>query len=142
MTFDEAFQHAQHWAAAWNAHDLDRILSFYADDVVFEVATAVTRWQKPDGKLRGKSELRKHFALGLQIAPQLKFEIETVFLAPSGYAVLYRISDDQRVYQNLRDSIAERLHSMRWRGSKAIAIQRHAVNDAVTVISTELRRAG
>jgi ketosteroid isomerase-like protein len=97
MTFDEAFQHAQHWAAAWNAHDLDRILSFYADNVVFEVATAVTRWQKPDGKLRGKSELKKHFALGLQIAPQLKFEIETLFLAPSGYAVLYRRNNGNRV---------------------------------------------
>jgi SnoaL-like domain len=97
MTFGEALQHAQHWAAAWNAHDLDRILSFYADDVVFEVSTAGTRWQKPDGKLRGKSELRKHFGLGLQIAPQLWFEIETVLLAPSEYAVLYRRDNGNRV---------------------------------------------
>ena len=63
---------------------------FYADDVVFEVSTAVTRWQKPDGNSEEKSELRKHFGLGLQLAPQLRFEIETVFLAPSGYAALYR----------------------------------------------------
>ncbi len=97
MTFDEALQHAQRWAAAWNAHDLDRILSFYADDVVFEVSTAVTRWQKPDGKLRGKDELRKHFGLGLQLAPQVRFEVETVFLAPSGYAVLYRRDNGNRV---------------------------------------------
>lgn len=97
MTIDEAFEHAQQWADAWNAHDLDQIPSFYADDIVFEVSTAVIRWQKPDGKLRGKDELRRHFDLGLEIAPQLRFEIETVFLAPSGYAVLYRRDNGNRV---------------------------------------------
>jgi len=97
MTLVEASEHAQLWAAAWNAHDLDRIMSFYSDDVVFEVSTAVTRWQKPDGKLRGKCELRNHFERGLQLAPQLSFEIESVFHAPSGYAVLYRRDNGNRV---------------------------------------------
>ncbi len=97
MTIDEAFEHAQQWADAWNTHDLDQILSFYADDIVFEVSTAVIRWQKPDGKLRGKDELKRHFGLGLELAPQLRFEIETVFLAPSGYAVLYRRDNGNRV---------------------------------------------
>ena len=29
LTKDEAYQFAEHWVAAWNAHDLDRIMSHY-----------------------------------------------------------------------------------------------------------------
>ena len=56
-----------------------------------------TRWNKPDGKLRGIAELRRHFALGLELAPALKFVLEEVFLTPSGYAILYRRDNGNRV---------------------------------------------
>lgn len=69
MTRAEAVRHAQHWIDAWNARDLDRILSCYAGDVVFEAETVRKRWQKDDGMLHGTEELRKHFALGLTLAP-------------------------------------------------------------------------
>jgi ketosteroid isomerase-like protein len=32
---DEGDAFAEDWIAAWNAHDLDRVLSHYADDIVF-----------------------------------------------------------------------------------------------------------
>ena len=32
MTREEALGFAREWVAAWNAHDLGRILSHYADD--------------------------------------------------------------------------------------------------------------
>jgi hypothetical protein len=97
MTYPEAEAHAKSWIEAWNAHDLDRILSHYSPDVVFEAATVRTRWSKPDGKLHGIAELRKHFALGLELAPNLAFQLEQVFLAPSGYAILYRRENGNRV---------------------------------------------
>ena len=56
-----------------------------------------TRWEKPDGKHHGIAELRKHFALGLELAPQLQFQLEQVLLAPSGYAILYRRENGNRV---------------------------------------------
>jgi len=87
----------EHWIAAWNVRDLDRIMQHYADDVEFEANTVVRRWQKPDGKLRGVDEVREHFRRGLELAPQLHFEIEDVFSAPSGYAVLYRRENGNRV---------------------------------------------
>jgi ketosteroid isomerase-like protein len=37
MTAEFAAQFAEEWIAAWNSHDLDRILSHYADD--FEMAS-------------------------------------------------------------------------------------------------------
>ena len=90
-------QLAQHWIDAWNAHELDRIMEHYAVDVEFEANTVVRRWQKPDGILRGIVELREHFRLGLELAPDLRFELEDVFSAPSGYAVLYRRENANRV---------------------------------------------
>jgi ketosteroid isomerase-like protein len=96
MTYNDALAHAKDWIEAWNSHDLERIMSHYAEDVVFEVETARARWNKADGKLHGIAELKKHFALGLELAPQLKFDLEQVFLAPSGYAVLYRRENGNR----------------------------------------------
>jgi len=88
---------AEHWIAAWNEHDLDRIMEHYSNDIEFEANTVVRRWQKPDGTLRGIAELRAHFRLGLQLAPELKFTLEDVFSAPSGYAVLYQRENGNRV---------------------------------------------
>lgn len=88
---------AEHWIQVWNARDLDGIMAHYAPDVEFEANTVVRRWQKPDGKLRGRSELRQHFQAGLEMAPTLRFELENVFSTPSGYAVLYRRDNGNRV---------------------------------------------
>jgi ketosteroid isomerase-like protein len=101
MTHEEAVKHAEDWVDAWNQHDLERILSHYAQDVVFEAETVRKRWNKPDGKLYGIDELRRHFALGLELAPQLQFRMEQVLLAPSGYAVLYQRENGNRVIDSV-----------------------------------------
>ena len=85
------------WIDAWNSKDLDRIMKHYADSVVFEASTVVRRWNRPDGILRGVDELREHFRKGLELAPALHFDLEDVFTAPSGYAVLYRRDNGNRV---------------------------------------------
>jgi hypothetical protein len=72
-------------------------VAHYADDIEFEADTVVRRWQKADGVLRGVADLREHFRLGLELAPALHFTIEEVFSAPSGYAVLYRRENNNRV---------------------------------------------
>lgn len=88
---------AEHWIQMWNSRDLDGIMTHYAPDIEFEANTVVRRWQKPDGKLRGLSELRQHFQAGLELAPNLHFELEDFFTTPSGYAVLYRRDNGNRV---------------------------------------------
>jgi hypothetical protein len=88
---------AEEWIRAWNSRDLDGIMAHYAADVEFQANTVVHRWQKSDGKLRGLTELRQHFQAGLELAPQLHFEIEGFFTSPDGYAVLYRRENGNRV---------------------------------------------
>lgn len=82
--------HADAWLAAWQARDLDAIMACYADDVDFAASTVVRRWGRPDGRLHGKEELRRHFELGLELAPDLSFTEEALLSGPNGYALLYR----------------------------------------------------
>jgi hypothetical protein len=97
LSAEEIRAHASQWIAAWNQRDIEKIMEHYAEDIEFEANTVVRRWQKADGRLIGRDELRKHFELGLSLAPNLHFELEDVFFAPSGYAVLYRRDNGNRV---------------------------------------------
>lgn len=97
MTTEELEAAARGWIAAWNSHDLEAILAHYADEIVFQTPTAVARWGRADGVLRGKDELRRHFARGLELVPALHFELEQIFTGPAGYAVLYRRENGNRV---------------------------------------------
>ncbi|NUW40941.1 nuclear transport factor 2 family protein [Nonomuraea rhodomycinica] len=89
--------HADRWLTAWNSHDLDAIMACYADDVDFSASTVVTRWGRPDGRLHGKQELRRHFARGLDLAPDLSFTEVALLTNPSGYALLYQRDNGNRV---------------------------------------------
>jgi ketosteroid isomerase-like protein len=68
----EAF--ASDWYEAWNAHDLDRILGHYREDVVFVSPLVSEIAGDPSGRLEGKAALRDYFAKGLERFPDLAFE--------------------------------------------------------------------
>ena len=53
MDAEFALRFAEEWAAAWNSHDLDRILTHYADDVVFSSPHIVRRLGKSSGEVYG-----------------------------------------------------------------------------------------
>ena len=44
---------AEEWVAAWNVHDLDRILSHYAPDAVVRTPVAAQRVPESGGVVRG-----------------------------------------------------------------------------------------
>ncbi len=69
-----AARFAEDWYAAWNAHDLERILSHYVDDVEFVSPFIAVLDDNPTGVLHGKTALRDYFARGLNRFPDLHFE--------------------------------------------------------------------
>ncbi|WP_259068595.1 nuclear transport factor 2 family protein [Mucilaginibacter sp. X4EP1] len=85
------------WLDAWNCHDIERIMAHYAEDIEFIAQTVVKRWGKADGKLVGKAELRKHFEKGLELAPEIHFEVDQILWSPNGYAALYRRENNNQV---------------------------------------------
>jgi SnoaL-like domain len=92
-----ARDHADRWLAAWNERNLDEIIGCYAKDVDFVAPTVVGRWGRADGALRGREELREHFARGLELAPDVHFSEEALLLTPGGYALLYFRENGNRV---------------------------------------------
>jgi ketosteroid isomerase-like protein len=78
------------WIAAWNAHDLERVLSHYRDDVTFTSPFAVTLEGVPDGTLRGLTELRRYFQSGLRAFPELHFEPIAAYAGVDSIALHYR----------------------------------------------------
>lgn len=65
------------WESAWNAHDLDRILSHYDHDIVFRSTKAIAL--TGSGEVIGKPALRRYWASALAKQPDLHFRVQRVF---------------------------------------------------------------
>ena len=90
MTSEAAAAFAQAWIAAWNAHDLDRILSHYADDIVFRSPLIRERYGKASGEVTGKVELRDYWSGAFRTgAASLRFELLDVLAGVDGGAIRY-----------------------------------------------------
>jgi ketosteroid isomerase-like protein len=120
MDFDS---HAREWLAAWNAHDLDRILALYAADVEFFSPFIVRLAGHPDGVLRGKSALRDYFARGLAAYPNLKFEFIRLYSGVRSCVLEYRSVNHLRAAETMEFDAA----------GKVCRVQAHyAVDDPTT----------
>ncbi|MEM9350565.1 MAG: nuclear transport factor 2 family protein [Pseudomonadota bacterium] len=91
---------AAEWEAAWNAHDLDRILSHYAEDVVFRSAKAVAT--VGTGVIEGKAALREYWAAALTRQPDLAFSVIEVFEGHGMLVILYVNQVGRRATETLR----------------------------------------
>ena len=86
----QAYIHAEQWIAAWNERNLDAIMKHYTPVVHFSAPTVVSRWNKADGVLIGQDALRQHFKRGLELAPNLHFELVDVLMGVDGMTIVYR----------------------------------------------------
>lgn len=89
MTRDEAWKLANHWAAAWNAHDLDQIMSHYEDAVELTSPVAAQLLGLPGGKITAKDNLRAYFQRGLEAYPDLHFQLEDVLWGVQSVVLYY-----------------------------------------------------
>jgi ketosteroid isomerase-like protein len=74
----EADAFVAEWMDAWNAHDLDRVLEHYADDVEY-YSPFIAQMAEPggpgaDGRLTGKAAVRRYFAAALERNADLHFD--------------------------------------------------------------------
>jgi ketosteroid isomerase-like protein len=100
---------AREWIAAWNSHDLERVLSHYDDDFVMSSPLIVSRGFDPSGTLRGKAAVRPYWAAGLAATPDLRFTLDAVFAGPDSIALLYRNQAGRRVVEVLVLDAARRV---------------------------------
>src|SRR5262249_58942070 len=86
--FAERF--AKEWVAAWNSHDLERVLEHYEDDFEMSSPIITTLIGEPSGKLRGKAAVGAYWAKALRAIPDLRFELLAALAGVNSITVYYR----------------------------------------------------
>lgn len=89
LTNQQARAFSQEWVAAWNAHDVERVLAHYAEDVEFRSPFIATFAGDPSGRLRGKAALRAYWTAALQKLPDLRFELRDVLVGAGSLTLYY-----------------------------------------------------
>ncbi|MCU1380713.1 MAG: hypothetical protein JWN29_3696 [Acidimicrobiales bacterium] len=90
------------WLAGWNSHDLERILTHYADDVVFSSPHIIDRLGKASGEVNGKAELRAYWGSGLRGEDDLHFTVEDIRFSVDTIVINYRNQRGRAVAEVLR----------------------------------------
>ena len=90
MNPEEAHRFALEWLDSWNAHDLERILSHFSDDVTFASPVAARIVPGSDGVVRGKAALRDYWREGLRLNPDLHFDLEGIYVGVGALVINYR----------------------------------------------------
>lgn len=90
MEKEQAQRLAEEWYAAWNDHDLERILAHYSDDVIFVSPFAAEIAGRADGRLESKEALRAYFGAALERFPDLKFEPIALMVGQDSLVLHYR----------------------------------------------------
>lgn len=93
ITQEYAHQFSREWINAWNAHDLDRVLSHYADDFEMSSPMIIKVAGEPSGRLRGAETVRAYWSKALQMLPDLHFDLIAVLTGVGSIALHYRASD-------------------------------------------------
>ena len=89
VTREGAWNLANQWVAAWNAHDLDLIVTHYDDAVELTSPVAAQLLSTSDGKVIGKANLRAYFQRGLSAYPELRFGLEDVLWGVNSVVLYY-----------------------------------------------------
>ncbi|MGH3673514.1 MAG: nuclear transport factor 2 family protein [Pseudonocardiaceae bacterium] len=90
MDHADAVVFADDWVQAWNSHDLEKVLSHFADDVVFTSPVAAQFLDDSDGVIHGKAALRTCWTEGLRRIPDLHFEVVGIYVGVNTLVINYR----------------------------------------------------
>jgi hypothetical protein len=93
VTFAQEF--AEAWVEAWNAHDLDAILSHYTDDFEMSSPFIIERMQEPSGTLKGKDRIRPYWQISLSRTPPLHFTLLNVLIGAQSIILHFRRESGQ-----------------------------------------------
>ena len=89
VTEEFAKQFAAVWAASWNSHDLDVILSHYTENFSIETPMAMKLMPESNGIVKGKENVRAYWTIGLERIPDLHFEILDVLTGINSLTIYY-----------------------------------------------------
>ena len=88
--------------AAWNSHDLERVLALYAEDSEMTSDKIPALGFDASGTVRGKERLRAYWGTALQRLPNLHFELIDVYVSPDSLVVFYQNERGAKICEYLR----------------------------------------
>jgi ketosteroid isomerase-like protein len=97
MDADTAQRFTRAWVQAWNDHDLEAILSHYAEDVVFHSPRIRMVTGRDVDSVSGKAELRAYWSAALDKLRNLYFEVDKVLVGGDALTILYTNERSQYV---------------------------------------------
>jgi uncharacterized protein (TIGR02246 family) len=97
------------WVAAWNAHDLERVLSLYAEDSEMTSDRIPAMGFDASGTLRGKDRIRTYWAKALTLLPDLHFELIDTYVSPDSIVVFYQNQRGAKICEYLRLNAAGKI---------------------------------
>jgi hypothetical protein len=86
--FAERF--AVDWIGSWNAHDLDRVLSHYADDFEMSSPFIIQLASESSGTLKGKAAVGAYWRKALELIPDLHFDLISVLVGVTSITLYYK----------------------------------------------------
>ena len=90
LTETKVRKFAKDWIEAWNAHDIDGIMGHYAASVTLISPVAAKLLNDASGRIAGTEGLRAYFQKGLEVYPELSFELLDVMWGISSVVLYYR----------------------------------------------------
>ena len=100
---------AREWIAAWNSHDLERVLALYAEDAGMTSDRIPAFGFDASGTLHGKDKLRAYWGKALALLPSMHFELIDIFVSPDSVIVFYKNERDARICEYLRVNAAGKI---------------------------------
>ncbi|HEX3622440.1 MAG TPA: nuclear transport factor 2 family protein [Acidimicrobiales bacterium] len=92
---------AAEWIEAWNAHDPQRVVAHFRDDVVVYSPLAARLRPGSGGVLHGKDAVLSYYEDGLASSGDLRFSLVDVCTGVDGFTIVYRNHHDILVTEAL-----------------------------------------
>jgi len=77
------------WIESWNSHDIESIISHYAQALEFKSPLIVERYSDPTGTIATREKLKEYFLIGLNNNPSLAFKLKQTLLGVDGVTLYY-----------------------------------------------------
>ncbi|MFL6810050.1 MAG: nuclear transport factor 2 family protein [Bradyrhizobium canariense] len=97
------------WVAAWNARDLERVLTLYDENTVMTSDRIPMLGFDESGTVRGKDTLRAYWSKALGLVPNLHFSLIELFVSPDSVVVFYENERGKRICEYLRVNAAGKI---------------------------------
>jgi ketosteroid isomerase-like protein len=89
ITREFADKFAGEWVDAWNRHDLEGVLSHYADDFEMSSPYIAAIAGEVSGTLKGKPAVAAYWSAALKRMPELHFELRQTLVGADSVTLYY-----------------------------------------------------